>query len=420
MKLQPVDPGPNPIRRYARYLTDEQRATIEDARDALRGARLVHLNATATGGGVAEILHSLVPLLSSLGIDARWYVLPADDAFFGVTKQIHNWLQGAPGAPTDEQKRTYLDYLRRVAPAVRELDADLWVIHDPQPLPLRLLAPLDGPAIWRCHIDASAPNPAVGDWLAPYIKSYDRSVFSMLQYVFGDLPPDRVTVELPAIDPLTPKNRHLPRAEVASVLRRLGIDPRRPLVSQVSRFDPWKNPRQAVDAYRLARREMPELELAMVGVFAAKDDPEGPKIYEQIRAYTADDPQVHLYTDPARVGDREVNAFQSGSTVVLQRSLREGFGLTVTEAMWKARPVIATPVGGITVQIQHGVDGYLVESTEDCAQLLVRLVRQPALAQRVGQAARQRVRERFLLPRLLTDELHIYTALLGERAERAA
>src|SRR5262249_21736151 len=150
MKLQPVELRPNPIRRYARYLTDEQRATIGDARGSLSGLRLVHMNATATGGGVAGILHSLGPPLASPGIDARWYVLPPDDAFFGVTKQIHNWLQGAPGEPTDEQKRIYLDYLRRLAPAVRELDANLWIIHDPQPLPLRMLAPLDGPAVWRC------------------------------------------------------------------------------------------------------------------------------------------------------------------------------------------------------------------------------------------------------------------------------
>jgi trehalose synthase len=201
--------------------------------------------------------------------------------------------------------------------------------------------------------------------------------------------------------------------EAKAILEGLGIDMRRPLVTQVSRFDPWKNPWQVVDAYRLAKRAVPQVQLALVGTFAADDDPEAPQIYENIREYAAGDPDVHLFTDPARVGAREVNAFQSASRVILQRSTREGFGLTVTEAMWKARPVVATPVGGITVQIQHGQNGYLVESTEGCAEYIVRLVTDDHLAEHIGAAARRSVRERFLVPRLLSDHLELYRELVG-------
>jgi trehalose synthase len=417
--LQPVTTVPRPLEPYAPVIEPALRDHIDVLARPLRGLRLAHLNATAAGGGVAEILRSLVPLTRGLGIDAGWYVLPPDDAFFAVTKQIHNWLQGQPGRPTPAERRTYLGYLERVAAAMGGLRPDLWVVHDPQPLPLRSLAPLAGPAIWRCHIDCSAPNPAVRDWLLPFVTPYDRVVFSMRQYVLAGLPDDRVEVELPAIDPLSPKNRPLARREALAVLGQLGIDPRRPLVTQVSRFDPWKDPWGVVDAYRLAKRSIPDLQAALVGVFSATDDPEGPRVYERIREYAGGDPDVHLYTDPARVGDREVNAFQTGSTVVLQRSLREGFGLTVTEAMWKARPVIATPVGGITEQITSGQDGFLVESAEDCARLIVELVRAPDRARRIGEAARERVRRDFLLPRLLADELALYRSLVEAEAAAA-
>jgi trehalose synthase len=413
--LQTVPTDTRPLAAYAPYMEPALRERVDALARQLRGLRLVHVNATAAGGGVAEILQSLVPLTKSLGIAAEWLVLPPNDDFFAVTKRIHNWLQGAPGRPTPDQERTYLGYLEVIAAGMRGLQADVWVIHDPQPLPLRALVPLAGGTIWRCHIDASEPNPYVRDWLLPFVRGYDRLVFSMRDYVPGGLASDRLAIEQPAIDPLTPKNRRLPRRRGLDILRGLGLDPARPLVSQVSRFDPWKNPRQAVDAYRLAKRELPDLQLALVGVFSAKDDPEGPKVYADIRDYTAGDPDVHLYTDPARVGDPEVNAFQSRSNVILQRSLREGFGLTVTEAMWKATPVVATPVGGIVVQIEDGVNGFLTRTTEGCAELVVRLVRDPALAHRIGHAARASVRRRFLLPRLLADELALYAAVAGAR-----
>lgn len=404
------------LEQYEPYIEPWLRDEIESSAAMLRGLRVVHVNATPVGGGVAEILSSLVPLLRSVGVDAHWYVLPPDDAFFEVTKQIHNWLQGHPGHMGVGHRRTYAQYLEQVANAMGELHADVWVIHDPQPLPLRSMVPFEAPAVWRCHIDCSTPNGGVSEYLLPWIHEYQRSVFSLPDYVLQGLPTGHAAIAFPAIDPLTPKNRPLPLEEACSVLQELGIDPSRPLVTQVSRFDPWKNPLEAVDAYRLAKQELPELQLAMVGVFSAKDDPEGPRIYEQVKRHANEDPDVHLFTDPQRVAQREVNAFQSASTVVLQRSLREGFGLTVTEAMWKGRPVIGTPVGGIKVQIQNGQNGFLAETADVCAERIVQLVREPELARSIGEAARESVRRRFLLPRLLQEDLSLYHSLAASAA----
>jgi len=411
--LHRVEVAPRPLTAYEPLLQTAQTREIRSLARWLRGCRVVHINATPQGGGVAEILHSLVPLLQSVGVDASWYVLPPDDAFFEVTKQFHNWLQGAPGRIAARHKRTYQAYLKQLAAQMVGIDADVWVVHDPQPLPLIALAPLAGRTIWRCHIDCSTPNGGLCEYLLPWIQQYDRAVFSMPEYALEGLPADQVRIIYPAIDPLTPKNRGLSVPRARAILAGLGIDPLRPLVTQVSRFDPWKNPWEAVDAFRLAKREIPGLQLALVGVFSAKDDPEAPGIYEDVVRYAADDPDIHLFTDAARVGQREVNAFQRGSDVILQRSRREGFGLVVAEAMWKARPVIATPVGGITVQIQDGVNGFLTEDGEGCAARIVQLLRDPRLDRTIKRAARATVRDHFLIPRLLRDHLQLYDEVVG-------
>jgi trehalose synthase len=413
--LQRVRTSPLALSAYNAYLHRALTAKIEALAEPLRGLRVVHINATPDGGGVAEILRSLVPLSRSVGVDARWYVLPPDDTFFEVTKRFHNWLQGHPGRVTTPHKRTYLEYLTRLAAQMGNLRADVWVVHDPQPLPLRTLVPLEGAAVWRCHIDCSTPNGHLPGYLLPWVRSYDRAIFSMPEYVLPGLPPEMVRVQYPAIDPLSAKNRPLRRGEARNILSALGIDPRRPLVTQVSRFDPWKNPWEAVDAYRLAKREIPDLQLALVGVFSAKDDPESPRVFRSIQRQARGDPDIQLFTDPLVVGQREVNAFQGGSTVLLQRSVREGFGLTVTEAMWKGRPVVATCAGGIKVQIQDGKTGFLVETAEACAERIVQLVRDPRLANAVGAAAHRAVRGRFLLPRLLLDDLRLFGELVSKR-----
>jgi trehalose synthase len=268
--------------------------------------------------------------------------------------------------------------------------------------------PLTGPAIWRCHIDSSTPNGGVCRFLLPWVREYDRAVFTMPSFCMEGLSPEQVVQEYPAIDPFMPKNQSLPRGAAAVILEGLGVDPHRPLVTQVSRFDSWKNPWEAVDSYRIAKRTIPELQLALVGVFAASDDPEAPRVYRSVRRYVGGDPDVHLFSDPWQVGAREINAFQSGSAAILQRSTREGFALTITEAMWKGTPVIGTPVGGIVMQIQDGENGFLAETAEECAERIVELVRDPSWAHAIGQAAHESVRQRFLMPRLLADELQLY------------
>jgi trehalose synthase len=259
--LHCVDVVPRPLALYERLIPEALVREIRARAAPLRGRRVVHINATPQGGGVAEILHSLVPLLQSVGVDACWYVLPPDDAFFAVTKQLHNWLQGAPGRVAARHKRAYQSYLERLAAQMQGLDAAVWVVHDPQPLPLIALAPLRGRTIWRCHIDCSTPNGGVREYLLPWIRQYDRAIFSMPEYVLGPLPAEQVRIMYPAIDPLTSKNRRMAPTRARALLARLGLDPRRPLVTQVSRFDPWKNPWQAIDAYRLARRAIPGLQL---------------------------------------------------------------------------------------------------------------------------------------------------------------
>jgi len=418
--LRPVETTPVGLGAYEEHVDPTLLQHILSMAGSLRGSRVVHINATADGGGVAEILRSLIPLLQDVGVDASWYVLPPDDRFFSVTKQVHNWLQGAPGEIGPDDKRTYSSYLQRLAAQMADLDADVWVIHDPQPLALRSLVPLRGAAIWRCHIDCSTPNGHVREYLTPWIRAYDSALFSMPDYVLPGVAAEQVRIVYPAVDPLTPKNCHLSMYEAQAILAGLGVDTRRPLVTQVSRFDRWKNPWEVVDAYRLAKRAVPEVQLALVGTFAADDDPEAPEIYRAIRQYAGADTDVHLFTDPTQVGAREVNAFQSASNVILQRSTREGFGLTVTEAMWKGRPVVATPVGGIRVQIQHGHNGYLVESTQGCAEYIARLLTDEHLAQDIGAAARRSVRERFLVPRLLGDHLQLYQELVGTYAASSA
>jgi trehalose synthase len=403
--LQTVDTEPRRLSAYDEHADPAMLSQIRTLAAQLRGLRVIHVNATPDGGGVAEILHSLVPLLQDLQIDAHWYVLPPDDGFFSVTKQLHNWLQGAPGEIDRAEQQTYQAYLERQARQMDQLAADIWVIHDPQPLALRTLVPLRGRAVWRCHIDCSTPNGGVKKYLLPWIQRYDRALFSMPEYVLPGVSADRVRIVYPAIDPVTAKNRPMSLSEARAILAGLDVDPTRPLVTQVSRFDRWKNPWEVVDAYRLAKRRVPALQLALVGTFAADDDPEGLKIYRDVREYAGPDSDAHLFTDPRQVGSREVNAFQTASSVIVQRSTREGFGLTVTEAMWKQRPVIATPVGGINVQIQDGHNGYLVESAEACAARIVRLLKDPQLVEEIGGAAHRSIRERFLVPRLVSDAL---------------
>jgi trehalose synthase len=385
---------------------------LEELREAarpLRGARILQLNATAYGGGVSELLRSGVPLLGDLGIDVEWRVIAGPAEFFAATKAMHNGLQGAAAGLTEAERALYVECNEQNA---LELDGsyDYVVVHDPQP------AAILGPAtkrearwVWRCHIDTSEPNAEVWEFLRPYLAAYDAAVFTMPQFVPPDFPLARVAIIAPAIDPLSPKNMELDDATSRQVIDWIGIDPDQRLITQVSRFDPWKDPLGVIAAYRLVRDEVPDLQLALVGSMAL-DDPEGWDVYQQV-AEAAADPLIHLYTNLTGVGNVEVNAFQRRSEVIVQKSLREGFGLVVSESLWKGTPVVAGRAGGIPSQMPDGTGGFLVESVEDCARRILELLGDRSLAAELGARGREHVREHYLLPRLLADELHLLASL---------
>jgi len=408
--LQRVETRPRDLGPYHELVDEETLRDVERLTARLRGLKVGHVNATSRGGGVAEILHSLVPLMNGLGVETDWYCIAPNHEFFQVTKNIHNSLQGGSWQFDSRTHEIFLLQNRRIATEIQELDVDLWVVHDSQPCPIRVGMHAFRQAIWHCHIDTSTPNRAVWNYLYRYLQGYDRLVFCLPEYVNGSAPPERVRFLRPAIDPLTVKNQHLAKSNAKEILAGLSIDPERPLVSQVARFDPWKDPLGVVDAYRLAKREVPDLQLALVGVIEAQDDPEAESVLEQVKHYKGTDADIHIFSDPEQVGHLEVNAFQTASDVVLQKSVREGFGLTVAEAMWKGTAVIGGNCGGIRVQIEDGKNGFLVNTPEECARRVVELIRDESLRERMGDAGRETVRQSYLIPRLLRD----YLALIEE------
>ncbi len=389
-----------------RGLIDE----IRELAEPLQGKRIVHLSATAYGGGVAEILHTMIPLMRDVGLDCEWHVIYGQDEFFEATKVMHNALQGNPNDLTDEQWRIWSQYNEMNA---RELarDWDVCIVHDPQPAAIMSLVREKAAAwVWRCHIDVSTPNPATLERLLPFITGYGASLFHVADYV----PPGLnggVNVVPPAIDPLAPKNMALSRDDATHICRQLGIDVNRPLICQVSRFDPWKDPQGVIDAYRMVKQERGDVQLALVGSMAS-DDPEGWDFYNATIAHAGGDPDIHILNNFNNVGAIEVNAFQSLADVVIQKSTREGFGLTVSEALWKARPFIGGDVGGIPLQVEDEVSGYLVSSVEECARRALQILEDPEAGRDLGRRGKEHVREHFLMPRYLRDYLRIFSEVL--------
>ncbi len=387
--------------------------------DSMNGLRVLHLNSTATGGGVAEILQSMVPLSNSLGIETERIVInPPSAEFFEVTKKIHNLLQGAEGSLSTHELQVYFGCIEDEARDMQRslLAADVWILHDPQLLPLARLLRKDNGAvwIWVCHIDLTTPNESVIEQLLPLTQDYDHLLFSQQAYVpanLGDKLP--VTIAPPAIDPLSVKNTPLDEERAWEIVEAMGVDRKRPLIAQISRFDLWKDPWGVIDAFRTARESVPGLQLALLGLSQATDDPEALDVASTVTDHADGDPDIHIYLDPSDLPDSidlVVNAFQVASQVLLQKSTREGFGLTVTEAMWKGKPTIGGDAGGIRVQIEDGVSGFLVSSPDECSTRLVELLQDSELRTRIGEAARESVRQRFLLPRLALDYLKVAQA----------
>jgi trehalose synthase len=390
-----------------RGLVDE----IRELAEPLKGKRVLHISATAFGGGVSEILYTLVPLMRDVGLETSWQIIMGREEFFNATKLLHNSLQGDPNTLNTEQWELF-DHYNAINAESLEGEWDFVIVHDPQPIGMKRGAEKHGKHwIWRCHIDLSEPNPDPIERLQPLISEYDASVWHMEQYVPAGLRGDgKVQIVPPAIDPLSPKNMALSPDDASYVCDQFGIDVDRPLLTQVSRFDPWKDPMGVIDAYRMATKEIPDLQLALVGSMAT-DDPEGWEFFHRTYEYADNDPDIKILNNLNNVGAIEVNAFQSQSDVLMQKSIREGFGLTITEALWKSRPTIGGDVGGIPLQIVDGESGYLVSSAEQAAARTVEILKDPGLGKYLGRAGKERARERFLTPRLLLDWMRIFTSL---------
>jgi trehalose synthase len=413
MPLEIVHLPPLSLDAYAPVAGDEAVEEIRVLAEPLRGARVLHVNATKFGGGVAEILPTLTGLMRDVGLDAEWRVIPGDDAFYNVTKNMHNGLQGAPVTIDQGMQDAFHRTSARFA---AEWDGayDYVVIHDPQPAAIRGMLPqAPGKWIWRCHIDLTTANPQVWGFLRPMVEAYDAGIFTMPEYIQPDLNVGMLAIIPPSIDPLSPKNALIDPALGESIVYRFGVDPHRPLLLQVSRFDPWKDPKGVIDVYRRVKREVPDVQLALIGSMAS-DDPEGWTIYKDVLRYAAVDEDLVLLTNLDGVGNVEVNAFQRASEVVLQKSLREGFGLTVSEALWKGIPVVAGRVGGIPIQLGH-TGGRLVENIDQATEASLELLRDPALRSSLGSGGRERVRKHFLSTRNLRDYLALFTALKDGR-----
>jgi trehalose synthase len=409
--LQEVALGHKTLTDYTHIVGKELTEQIRQIAEPLKGKRVLHVSATAFGGGVSEILYTIVPLMRDVGIDAHWHVIFGKEEFFNATKLLHNSLQGAEETLSEEQWELFDEINARNAEDLQG-EWDTIVVHDPQPIGLRHSAPEKGRSwVWRCHIDLSEPNPAPIGRLQPLIEEYDATVWHMPAYVPDGMDGNAgVRIIPPAIDPLSPKNMAFSPDDAAFVCRQFGIDVDRPLITQVSRFDPWKDPIGVIDAYREVTAQVPEAQLALVGSMAT-DDPEGWEFFQKTFEYADSDPDIKILNNLNNVGAIEVNAFQSQSDVCLQKSIREGFGLTVTEALWKGRPTIGGNVGGIPLQIQDGVSGFLVDSPSECAQRCLEVLEDPVLGKQLGRAGKEHARREFLSPRLLRDWLVLITRL---------
>ncbi|MBU6389492.1 glycosyltransferase [Patescibacteria group bacterium] len=400
------------VEDYISLVGPELVEEVKELARPLKGARIILLNSTAVGGGVAEMFPGFIRLLHSLGIEVTWLVMPGNRQFFAVTKKIHNGLQGADISLTEAERSIYSRQNEITGKELAQYAADLYEIHDPQPAGVYPYLS-DRPALWRCHIDSSTANPEFWEFIRERIEPYDRLIFSMQEFARKDLDSRKVVIIHPAIDPFSVKNRQMDQETAKRTIARYGINPNAPLMTQISRFDPWKDPVGVIEAYRLARRRHPDLQLVLLGAMA-DDDPEGPTILASLRQAVGNDQSVHILADTSP-NDREVNAFQTLSRVIVQKSLREGFGLTVTEALWKGQPVVAGNVGGIRAQIRNGQNGFLVDTVEECAERVEYLLDNPDQQRELGRQARETVRQKFLMIRLVRDHLKLYRQLLGKQ-----
>jgi trehalose synthase len=407
----------NMLEDYARVTGKEAIDQLKQLAEPLQGMKVVHVNSTRLGGGVAEILTKLVPLMSELGIDVSWEVITGDDRFFECTKGMHNAFQGNPVQISESLLQQYEKTNTSNAEELRSTlePADFVFIHDPQPAPLLKYCPnRQGKWLWRCHIDASHPYRPVWKFLQPFLTSYDASIFSLAAFA-RSLPHPEYIIP-PSIDPLSDKNIDLIPAEVEQVRDRFCLDADRPLLVQVSRFDRFKDPVGVIRAYQLATKFIPSLQLVLAGG-TATDDPESEQVLQDVKAAAADDPDIHVLLLPPDA-HRTINALQCSADIVVQKSTKEGFGLTVTEGLWKGKPIIGGNTGGIRLQVVNYHTGFLVNTPEGAALRIRYLLKQPEKISEMGQKAKEFVRENFLITRQLREYLTLMVAILYGAKDR--
>ncbi len=401
------------LENYRKIVGDEVIGAIHKKARNLYGKHILHINSTYQGGGVAEILSSLVPLMNNVGIDTGWRILHANPDFFTITKKFHNALQGEPINFTERKKQLYLKANENFS-TYTHIDHDCVIIHDPQPLPLIEFHKKRQPWIWRCHVDLSDPDDEVWEFLTSFILRYDVVVLSSEDYKKSDLPVDQKII-WPAIDPLSPKNMEISEKDISKYLRKFGVITDKPLITQISRFDKWKDPTGVIEVFKLVKEKV-DCRLVLCGNIAT-DDPEGQEIYERTKGKAKgliERGDIILVTDPASSNFMFVNALQRVSSVMVQKSIREGFGLTVTEALWKGTPVVASNVGGIPLQVIDGKTGFLLQprDTQGFAERIIEILRNSDLACEMGKSARKHVRKNFLVTRLLADHLDLLTEII--------
>jgi trehalose synthase len=407
---------------YRPIIGEERIDEIRSLARPLKGARVLHLNATAEGGGVAEILKSLVPLMNDVGLEAEWRILKGEDEFFQVTKAMHNGLQGNPLALESSMEKTWIHYNNLNAESLScNGTYDYVIIHDPQPAGvLRFLKngnghDLKGHWVWRCHIDLSTPNLNYWNFLKPYVEEHHAAIFSKEQYVQQDIKEFRRFEMAPSIDPFNIKNMPIDDEQVLAVLKKHNIDPERPFIFKLSRYDPWKDFYGIIDIFDILKKDVPDVQLVLAGG-GADDDPEAWSCYQQVLAHAKGKKDIHAIWGHNGVGHPEVNAFRQAASVVVQKSKREGFGLVVSEALWKGCPVVASDVGGINLQVLHDETGYLARNTEEWVEAIKNLLCDREAALKLGTNGKEHVRERFLITRQLHDYLGIFKSLANGTA----
>ena len=405
------------LERYEQIVGRDVIEHLHQLANPLKGLHVVHVNATRVGGGVAEILHKMVPFMEELGIRTKWEVIEGESVFYQCTKSFHNAIQGNRVSIPESFIKIYEDTNQKTSEVLEGVlnDADIVIVHDPQPAALiKHFQGHRGKWVWRCHIDVSKPYRQIWHYLRNFVSQYDASIFSLAS--FAQTLPHPVYLIAPSIDPLHEKNIELGVEEIEGVYSRFDIDPERPMILQVSRYDRFKDPLGVIEAYKLAKRFIPTLQLVLAGG-GASDDPEGEIVLNEVRTAARDDPDMKVLLLPADA-HRTINALQRASDIVLQKSIKEGFGLTVTEALWKRKPVIGGNTGGIRMQVINHHTGFLVNTPEGAALRIRYLLKKPDLMEKMGTKSREFVRENFLITRHLREYLTLIFALLHDKDER--